>query len=684
MIFLSRKRIQSVRKTHYISRKKQLLMFIFLYFFFLKFSIVSAQNQPIKTYTKNNGLPSLHIQDIAQDSIGYLWLATPKGLVRFDGNSFITYTTKNGLLSNNINTISANNNLILIGTNKGLSVKNRNNFKNFEGNNINCILNANNHTFLGTDKGIFRLREDYLSPLRTNFQIDLNEINDLKFDGKFYWVATNKSLWKVDELTNPTILERIDVNNFSSILVDNNKIITTTYNNGIKIITNSEVKNQPVILQNIIKVKKIDNQFWVISEDEGIQVFDNDFNFERTINKYNSLTSNNITTIFEDSDQNKWIGTQNAGLYTIKSDNPSPKKPHISFENIEVVFKALDSININNYNKILQLPSNKNHISFYYKTVDISNSKNIEYRYTLNNKTSPWSSKSNVDLAYLSPGNYTFTVQSKIGNLESDPIQFNFYIDTPLYQKKWFIWSSLGLTCVLLGLLIWLYIRRIQAKNKAKIEKLVLKNHLLSLEQKALQLQMNPHFIFNVLNGIKALGNSGKSVELNETISKFATLLRGILHNSRQEEISLAEEITTLKNYIELEQQMSTNSFEYQVTTNLSIDSEEILIPPMLIQPFVENSIKHGISTIEKGRIDISFSTKHNMLQCEILDNGIGFHQSQKNKQSSSHRSVAMQVTKDRIESLSNKSTFTITEIKKEGKTYGTKVFFTIPLKTDF
>lgn len=660
-------------------------MFVFLYFFFLKFSIISAQNQPIKTYTKNNGLSSLHIQDIAQDSIGYLWLATPKGLVRFDGNSFLTYTTKNGLASNNINTIFVNNNFILIGTNKGLSVKSRNNFKNFEGNNINCILYANNHTFLGTDKGIFRLREEYLSPLRTNFQIDLNEINDLKFDGKFYWVATNKSLWKVDELTNPTILERIDVNNFTSILVDKNKIITTTYNNGIKIIINGEVKNQPVTLQNIIKVEKIDNQYWVISEDEGIQVFDNDFNFERTINKYNALTSNNITTIFEDSDQNKWIGTQNAGLYTIKNDNPSPKKPHISFENIEVAYQSLDSIsNQYPYTEILKLPSNKNYLSFSYKTINIKNPQSITYRYKLNNTFSPWSKQNSINFANLSPGSYTFTAQSKVGNLESEPIQFNFYIDTPLYQKKWFIWSIIGLACLLLGLIIWSYIRRIQTKNKAKIEKLELKNHLLCLEQKALQLQMNPHFIFNVLNGIKALGNSGKSVELNETISKFATLLRGVLHNSRQEEISLAEEITTLKNYIELEQQMSTNSFEYQVTTNLSIDSEEILIPPMLIQPFVENSIKHGISTIEKGRIDISFSTKHNMLQCEILDNGIGFHQSQKNKQSSSHRSVAMQVTKDRIESLSNKSTFSITEIKKEGKTYGTKVLFTIPLKTDF
>ena len=207
---------------------------------------------------------------------------------------------------------------------------------------------------------------------------------------------------------------------------------------------------------------------------------------------------------------------------------------------------------------------------------------------------------------------------------------------------------------------------------------------MISLEQKALQLQMNPHFIFNVLNGIKALGNSGKSVELNTTISKFATLLRGVLHNSRQEEISLAEEITTLKNYIELEQQINSNTFEYSITTNLSIDVEEILIPPMLIQPFVENSIKHGISSVENGKITISFSIKNDLLHCEIVDNGIGVHQSKELKKVSSHKSVALKVTQERIRNLSKNSAFSINEIHEEGKVIGTKVVFKIPLKTDF
>lgn len=677
----------AMRNNFVLSTQKhsvQNFVFFMLCCFFYGLISVSAQNQPLKTYTKKNGLPSLHINNSSQDKTGYIWLASNNGLIRFNGNEFTTFTTKNGLISNNINTISSKGNTIFIGTDKGLSIKNHHGFTNFEGNNVNCILTVKNHTFLGTNKGIVRVREDYLSPLRTNFQIDLNQINDMLFDGKFYWIATNKSLWKLDKLINPEVLKRIDVNNYTSLLINGKTIVATTYNKGLKFIRNNEVETQTITAQNVTEIKKINNQFWVISEDNGIEVLDANFNFVKNINKYNTLTTNKITSAFQDNENNTWVSTKDKGVYFIKSNKPVQKKPTISFEKIEVVFTPLDSININNYSKTLKLPADKNHISFYYKTINISNSNNLEYRYTLNNQTSPWSTKSAIDLAYLSPGNYTFSAQSRIGKIESTPIEFNFFIDTPIYKKSWFIWSSIGIACIILTLIVWSYIRKIKAKNKAKVAKLELENHLISLEQKALQLQMNPHFIFNVLNGIKALGNSGKSVELNTTISKFATLLRGVLHNSRQEEISLAEEITTLKNYIELEQQINSNTFEYSITTNLSIDVEEILIPPMLIQPFVENSIKHGISSVENGKITISFSIKNDLLHCEIVDNGIGVHQSKELKKVSSHKSVALKVTQERIRNLSKNSAFSINEIHDEGKVIGTKVVFKIPLKTDF
>ncbi|WP_417799533.1 histidine kinase [Tenacibaculum sp.] len=680
--------IKTVMKSSFVlSLKKhsiQRFTFLFLSCFFYGLIRISAQNQSLKTYTKDNGLPSLHINNVAQDNTGYIWLASNKGLVQFNGKEFTSFTTKSGLISNHINTVFSKGNTLFIGTNKGVSIKNHHGFTNFESNNINCFLTVKNHTFLGTNKGIVRVREDYLSPLRTNFQIDLNQINDMLFDGNFYWIATNKSLWKLDKLINPEVLKRIDVNNYTSILINGKTIVATTYNDGLKFIVNEEVNTQTITTQNVTNIKKINNQFWIISEDNGIEVLDANFNFVRNINKYNTLTTNKITSAFQDNENNTWISTKDSGIYFIKSDQPVQKKPTISFKNIEVVFTSLDSIDINNYHKTLKLPADKNHLSFYYKTININNLNKLEYRYTLNNQTSPWSTKSAIDLAYLSPGNYRFAAQSRIGKTESTPIEFNFFIDTPIYKKSWFIWSGIGLASLILTLIIWFYIRRIQAKNKAKVAKLELENHLISLEQKALQLQMNPHFIFNVLNGIKALGNSGKLAELNTTISKFATLLRGVLHNSRQEEISLTEEIATLKNYIELEQQINSNTFEYSITTNLGIDAEEILIPPMLIQPFVENSIKHGISSVENGKITVNFSVKKNLLHCEIIDNGIGVYRSKEFKKISPHKSVALKVTQERIQNLSKKSAFSISELYDEGRVTGTKVVFEIPLNTDF
>ncbi|WP_299161918.1 histidine kinase [uncultured Tenacibaculum sp.] len=655
---------------------------------FILFSVIAtklvAQLNPPENYTLNDGLPSLKITDITQDNIGYLWFATHKGLLRFDGTDFTNLTTKNNLISNKTRVLLKENNTLLIGTDKGLSIKVYNKFINFEEKKINCILKTSKHTFLGTNKGILRVREDFLSPIRTNFQIDLNSINDLEFDGKFYWIATNKALWKLDKLINPTILKRIDLDNYTSVLINNQNCIATTYNNGVKLIKNNIAQSITSSPKKISDIVKINDELWIVSKDEGIEVLDKNFAFIKRVNKYNTLKTNQINTVYQDSQKNIWIATNNRGIYKLNGKNKVTKKPKIAFQNIDIVYQSLDSININKYTKILQLKPNQNHISFTYKTVDINAPKEVKYRYKLNNKFSPWTSSNSINLANLSAGNYTFSAQSKINNLESSSIKFHFFIDKPLYQKSWFQQVSIGILILLLSSILYIYIKKIKAKNRAKVEKLEMKYHLLSLEQKALQLQMNPHFVFNVLNGIKALGNSGKSTELNSTISKFATLLRGVLHNSRQEEISLKEEISILKNYIELEQQMSPNPFEYIINTELDFDAEEVLIPPMLIQPFIENSIKHGIKTIKNGIITLHFSTKKEFLLCSIEDNGIGIQQSKKSKKTTNHKSIAIKVTEERIKTLSKKSKFVVKEIVENKLVTGTKVFFKIPLKMDF
>lgn len=648
-----------------------------LLLFFLTLQLV-AQNQEPKNFTIADGFPSNNITEITQNNIGEIWFISGDILTRFNGKEFNKIGHKNELT----NVLATKNDSILIGSETELVLKTGNNFKTFESKKILSILVAEGTVFAGTTKGITILKKDNLNPIKTNFQIDLNPINDLKFDGKNYWIATNKALWKANSLLNPTSLERIEQGDFKSLLVTKNDMIA---HNDIGIFT---VEGNQAFLQTqepkqITDIQEIDNQFWIATKDNGITVLNQDFSFDRNINKYNTLGTNRINKIFQDNQKNIWIATANKGLYKFPSEEKSVTKPTLSFENIEVVYQALDSINVNHYNKVLQLPADKKHISFSFKTVNINQPKNVLYRYKLTEEFSPWTAKNTVDFANLQAGNYTFTAQSKIDNNESKPIQFQFFIDKPFYEKAWFQWSALALIALILGGSILNYILRIKRKNKVKLEKLKLENHLLSLEQKALQLQMNPHFIFNVLNGIKALGSSGKSTELNSTVSKFATLLRSVLHNSRQDEISLAEEIITLKNYLDLEQQMSANSFEYSIKTDVQIDTEEILIPPMLLQPFVENAIKHGVANKENGKITVSFVSKNNFLHCTVEDNGIGFEQSKKGKQQT-HQSVAVKVTQERIESVSADSKFTIRELKENNQILGTRVWFKIPLKTDY
>ena len=540
---------------------------------------------------------------------------------------------------------------------------------------------TNKKTYYDTKKGLKDLKINDIA------------IENWKF-GKVWYATKNGNL---GHISNGNVRDYYQILgkkiSITTILIKDNEIYLGTLGDGIWIAN----------LQNPREIKKLSGVKNLNSNNIYQLVFDNENNLwagtEKGVNKVVLDENNSISNVFyfdrsdgflgietcqnavtKDIDGNIWFGTMNGLTKYIPSKSQLKKSaPTISFENIEVTYQTLDSLNINDYSKTLQLKPTENHLSFQFKSIDINHPKGIEYRWKLDDEYSPWTSKDFIDFANLDDGQYTFTVQARnIDWMESAPISFSFFIDKPLFEKSWFLSSAYGSLGLIILLLAVYYGKKTKRKNRQKVEKLKLENHLLSLEQKALQLQMNPHFIFNVLNGIKAMGSEGETQEMNTTINTFASLLRSILNSSRQEEISLKEEMKTLRNYLTLEQQMNVNSFEYDIDLKTNgIDSEEILIPPMLIQPFVENSIKHGFKNLNhKGQITISFLVKKDYLHCEVKDNGIGINQSKKETQS--HQSMALQVTKERIESLSGQNSL---HIKEDN---GTTVSFHLPLKTDF
>ncbi|MFK8058630.1 MAG: histidine kinase, partial [Polaribacter sp.] len=552
----------------------------------------------------------------------------------------------------------------------------------FESNAINNIQLFKGKIVLATNLGVNELREDYIQPLQLNTSIDFSIIYSIFNHNNSYYLATNKGLWVTKKNYKPKETERISSTNFNKVLKLNKNILAISTLDGIKIIKKQKIASTLITAQNITAVLENENQLWVATKTNGLEVYNSKtYQFIKRVNKYNSGISNKINTIYKDFQNNIWVGSSNKGLYKYSFlENSTKNKPKINFETISINYKSVP------FQKKIWLKNKENNISFSFKTIDLANSKNIKYRYQLNQKTSPWSYNNSVDFASLEPGDYVFSIQSKIDQKLSPKKTINFYIDSPIYKKSWFFISIFSILAFLIAIILDLRIKKIKKKNIKEVEKLKLENHLLNLEQKALQLQMNPHFIFNVLNGIKSLGNSGKTSTLNDTISHFSLLLRNMLESSRLEEITLKQEIETMNSYLSLEQLMNSKSFKYQINTSLdNIDAEEILIPPMLIQPFLENAIKHGVAKIEsEGNITLSFEVKHRFLECSIIDNGVGIHESKKGKTNNKHKSVAIKITKERIENISKHSSFIVEEIKKENTIFGTKIWFKLPLKTDY
>ncbi len=168
------------------------------------------------------------------------------------------------------------------------------------------------------------------------------------------------------------------------------------------------------------------------------------------------------------------------------------------------------------------------------------------------------------------------------------------------------------------------------------------------LKQQLLRSQMNPHFLFNALGSIQNFMLKNETQKAAGYLNNFASLTRNILEHSAQEFVSVSDEIETLSNYIELEKMRLEDSFEFKISYDKELETDFINIPPMLIQPFIENAIKHGLNKLDyKGMLELKFEEKDTVLHIEIIDNGVGIDHARENK-SKLHRSMSMNIFEQR------------------------------------
>lgn len=272
----------------------------------------------------------------------------------------------------------------------------------------------------------------------------------------------------------------------------------------------------------------------------------------------------------------------------------------------------------------------------------------------------------------LSPGQYTFKVKSVNGNYESHVSTLEIYISSPFWQTIWF--QLLVLACVAF-IIYKLVLRRIKVIRKESD----LKQKITETEMAALRAQMNPHFIFNCINAIDNLIQTGEKDKATTYLTMFARLIRNVLESSKNNIIAFQKDLESIKLFIELEQFRCSNKFSYTLDTEMDLLNGDYKVPPLIIQPFIENAIHHGLLNKEtgSGQLDISISIDEDYIHYRIVDNGVGRERAAElnriNKPE--HLSYGIAISTERLKRYNEDfDSIQITDLYENSHPVGTKV----------
>jgi len=348
----------------------------------------------------------------------------------------------------------------------------------------------------------------------------------------------------------------------------------------------------------------------------------------------------------------------------------------------------------------IKLKHNQNRITFYFTGIQFENSLLNTYKYKLEGNDNNWimaGGSRYANYTNLSPGTYTFYV--KAANMDG------VWNDTPasivvVIYPPW--WKTLGFriaAVIFIVSIIYLLMRwRLNQKFKSQLERSEKEKEVVELKQKgtelemqALRAQMNPHFIFNSLNSINRFILQNQRAQASEYLTKFSKLVRLILQNSQASLIPLESELESLELYLNLEALRFNYHFDYKISIPKDMDISALQVPPLILQPYVENAIWHGLMhKEEKGRLDVEVSNENDHLYFKITDNGIGRENAatMASKSATKHKSMGLRITAHRIAMVQNSETInspvTINDlVNADGSAAGTEIVIKIPVMYD-
>ncbi len=593
-------------------------------------------NQNAITFNQSDGLPSPEIYSISQDKNRNIWLGGSKGtLSKITPNEIQNYE-----ISSSENTYNRINDILVdeqekvwIATDKGLKVQSSDSW---------IILGA-----VEPVKSIITTKDNaiwigsYTKPIQLDIYdgipkkaLTITQINALCFSpDSTLWIGTANGLWK-------------HKGNKTSYLGEQHQLL----NKGI----------------THIKCDK-ENRLWIGTEANGLIIKPIDNNVLQNITPENGLCSNMCLSIFIDEQNNGWIAT-NKGLNKVPYAYTKSKK------NTRIkAYTQLDGLASNHVNDVLvdkdsvwvatlkgltffrqsemrqqlnmppifikkvqiwnrdtllrphfKLAHDDNNINIFYEGLSYKSNGQINYRYRMKGLDDEWRTTTQNNIAYpsLPPGEYYFQVVAidKDDIMSKNVSQVRFNVFKPYWQTWWFRILMLALLLGLIALVGYFVIRSIKDRSE-------LQRKMIESEQLALRTQMNPHFIFNALNSIQYYITENDKKSANLYLSTFSTLIRRVLDNSKKSRIVLEDEIEYLGLYLDIESLRFKGKFDYKIEVSPQVEMDELYVPPMLIQPYIENAIQHGLLRKEENdrQLLIKFDQKGaEVLICTVEDNGIG------------------------------------------------------------
>ncbi|MCF8277477.1 MAG: histidine kinase [Flavobacteriales bacterium] len=407
-------------------------------------------------------------------------------------------------------------------------------------------------------------------------------------------------------------------------------------------------------------------------------------NWQR-IGQSEGLPSTDLKDVVADNNR-AWLATFN-GLYSIPlSQNEIQLSPTVQLRTLKVNGQVIP------LSPNLELQHNQNDIELILRGISTKSRGRIQFAYKLNGLMNDFEVNENgavIRFRALAPGSYNLEVFAlDVNGIPSEKhLQLSFVIQKPWYAT-WPFLLLVALVLVATVSTVFLFrIRYINNRNSQELERSRLMEDLRASQMTALRAQMNPHFMFNVLNSIQGLFTIGKTEKANEVMSRFSDLMRSILDVRDQNTIGLDKELEMIGLYLELEAVRFGDEFTYQLKVDADIDPKKVEVPSLLIQPYVENAVKHGLLH-RKGNKNLSVSLvlmeNATMLEVRIDDNGIGREKAGELR-SEKHKSFATQATSSRLDLLNVENAHKIgVEIidKKDGagNANGTLVILRIPL----